>query len=177
MNNRTILKGIFLVAFIDAVLMAAILLAPSYSQLALTKWDWMLQLYLGSGSLGALGLALNADNRNDLVKIIFFKIQFGYLYLGLSLSFLAVSAANVYAAELAHMAATGLVAVFAYLICWNYFKDKVRRLLSIVWETVGLLLFVVTVIWFKEIIARGELAISFTTITILWIIINEKIKK
>lgn len=177
MNNRTILKGLFLAAFFDAVFMALVLLAPSYSQLALTPWDGLLQFYLGCGAMGALGMALTAQNRNDLVKIVFTKIQFGYLYLGLALSFLGVSVANVYDAYLAHMITTGLVAFFAYLIAWYYFPRGWKRNLSIAWETLGVIAFVVTVIWFKEFIARGEGAISFTSITIIWVIINEKIRK
>lgn len=177
MNNRTILKGLFLAAFFDALVMAVAMMAPSYSQLALTKWDGLLQLYLGAGSLGSLGLCLLAGNRNDLVKILLPKIQFGYLYLGLSLSFLAVSAANVYDAELAHMIATGFVALFAYVISWNYFPKGGKRSVAVAVETLGLLTFLYTFVFDKDIIARGEFAISFTTIGIIWVIINEQIRK
>lgn len=177
MNNRTIFKAVFFGAIVDAIAMAWVLFAPSYSQLALSVHDWMLQLYLGAGSLGAFGLATNAENRNDLVKIIKPKFQFGYLYLGLSLSFLAVSVFNVYHDETAHLIATGLVALFAYLISWYYFPVGGKRSLAIAFESLGLIAFIYTFLFAKDFIARGELAISFTSITIIWIIINEQIKK
>ncbi len=175
MNNRTISKFLFVRAFISAVVMAVFKFAPSFSQNALGQYDSWLRAYLGAGSLGFAFLASDAENREELVKIIFFKVQWGYVFLWMSLAFLAVSITNVSQIYVPHLISTAFVIIGASVLPL-YFDDDNKKW-SFIAIITSILYFLGTYLLNWHTIAYGELAVTFVALCLTWIIINEKLQK
>lgn len=169
-------------------------LYSSFSQHSTSPWDWALRIYLVSGVLVFVTLALRAKKAELKIHLSWVKIRYWKIYLFIALMFIGVSATNVIDYSLPnpentnaikvflHFMFTGLLAASALLYVWHAYeigsKDRGWSMTACI---VGGLAFGLSVLganlgWKVLSIALGELIISLCIATVMWPVINEQLE-
>lgn len=175
MNNRTIAKAFFISAFALAVIMAVFDLAASFSQNALGEFNGFLNGYLGCGAVGFAFLTADTKNRNKLTQVLMFKVQWGYIYLWMTVAFLLTLTLDVYNTYYLHLVSTAMIVVGAYALAF-YFKGRTRDY-AISLISACTLYFGATFLFKIHTIAWGEMVLTLGALFVTWVIINEKLNK
>lgn len=179
--KRYITRILFLIAFFAATVMAfpqllQLEFAESFSANAVTMLDPWLRSYLNPASLAFALFAGWAANQDDKFTLIRWRLSWWILYLFISISFMGVSITNVSQFYWPHIVCTALVALGAYVMCWNYFETSWKRYFAIMGINLGAGWFVASFLFKIDTVARGEWAISLAAIAVAWVMINEQIR-
>ena len=183
MKMKLFLKILVLIGVGAASYQAAIAIADSLSQGALTEANALLLAFLIAVTITFAILFALAWRTKETFTIsnkrpyFRFTIPWAALYAWNCLSFYLIAIFDVHNYYWPHIVATACGIGGATLYAWNYFKGRRSRHLfrGLVLAADGY--FVYNFLYHPEQIDLGEVAISFVLLAVVWVTLNEKINK